>query len=161
MSDKRLLRTVIFPNKHPKNISVKYTMFPSIPSHPQIFKFPYPANFLFSLLWSSEEGGFFSVFSPHLQLTKKEQRQKQRGVNQTGNFSEKERKRQSTEDIYLMLMRTTKGIIWEFLTFPNASKDPRKYEEEMRKNQLYETIKKRNWNQLYDQFDLPNHRFHG
>jgi hypothetical protein len=41
-------------------------------------------------------------------------------------------------------MRTTKGIIWEFLTFPNASKNPRKYEEEMRKNQLYETIKKRN-----------------
>ena len=60
------------------------------------------------------------------------------------NISEKERKRQSTGDKYLMLMRTTKGITWEFLTFPNTSKDQKKHEEEMRKNQLYETIKKRN-----------------
>ena len=40
-------------------------------------------------------------------------------------------------------MRTQEGIIWDQLTLPNASKNPRKYDEEIRnkpeENQLYES----------------------
>ena len=54
----------------------------------------------------------------------------------------KEKTKEHRREI-LKEMRTQEGIIWDQLTLPNASKNPRKYDEEIRnkpeENQLYES----------------------
>ena len=51
---------------------------------------------------------------------------KKRSESNQKYLGKRERKGQSTEDIYLMLMRTTKGIIWEQTTLSQRLKYPLK-----------------------------------
>ena len=62
-----------------------------------------------------------------------EKLQSKQGSERTENIFGKGKKKTEHRGKIYDQMRSNKGGIWEFLTFPNTSKYPRKYEEKMRK----------------------------
>lgn len=147
MSDKLPFCLIIFLISHPKNRSVKYTMFPSIPSHPQIFNFPYSTIFHYLPLSSriieqkmAVFHRFFTVFSDAENGEKVEEK-----MNWTipEKSKKKEDKNKKTGDEYWKKWEQTGRDMGPTTASLTLQKDPRKYDEETRnnpqKNQLYGT----------------------
>ena len=122
MSDKLPFRLIIFPLRNPKNRFVKYTMFPFIPSHPQIFKFPYST--IFHYLPFSHPVPFpkEAIFHQFFTISSTDENGPNGRIKNELNYprkvNEKERKNQRKQKKMIEKYEREQGGIWELLTLP-------------------------------------------